>query len=900
MKRHCGLLKSASVLCLLLVVSAGWAQAPKRTLKPNDYGLWEMLSFAKLSNDGRWFAYAASKIEGDRRMVIRNVDSPQQVEVPNAVNAEFSEDSKWVAYTIGPSRKEADEARQKKQPFEPKLVLKNLASGEERTYEAVQQFRFLKTSKFLLVGSLPSQPAKEGGSDLTVVNLETGAQLVIGNVANLASNESGTCVALEIDSGGKYGGVQLLDPATSSLKTAYWGKEGVTGLTWAKKSDTLAFFVGKDDDKKEGPWNVFALVTAVQNAAPAIAIVDPAKLDGFPKDYRIAEFAGLDLSDDGKSVVFGIRKWEDKKKPVAGNPEDKPDVDVWHYKDIDPQPLQQKQASRERMKTLACLWKEGKFVQIEDEKFDRATVLKGHAYAYGPDKTPYDTPVKVGGLVFADWYIVNLANGTRAKILDKTQWPVFGSGEGKYLTYYKEKNWWLYDLAKGTHTNLTGKLGVSFEDVEYDGPQKEKPYDSVPVWLAGDKGVLLYDQFDLWMADPATGKVVKWTNGRADKISFRAVDVYRDSDAIDLNLPIYFRAFNEDTKASGIAMRSPDGAFKMLAMDDSATDLLQKAKNADRMLFSYQTFEKSPNVFVTNGLVEQAKPLTKTNPQQENFLWGKTELVRYKSAWGKELAGTLIYPADYKKGGSYPMVTLIYERQSDGLNRYRPPVERDSYNVQVLSQNGYFVFLPDIAYRLGEPGVSAVQCLEPAVAAVLQKHVGVDPRRVGLMGHSWGAYQTAYAVTVSKAFAVGVAGAPLTDLVSMYDSFYWNSGESNQVIFESSQGRMAGPWWEDMKSYMDNSPIYQAGKMNKPLLIAFGDQDGAVDWRQGQYLYSALRRMGKFIIMLVYPGENHGLARKGNQLDYAHRLRHFFDVYLKGAKPEPWITEGVPFSKKNP
>jgi len=107
------------------------------------------------------------------------------------------------------------------------------------------------------------------------------------------------------------------------------------------------------------------------------------------------------------------------------------------------------------------------------------------------------------------------------------------------------------------------------------------------------------------------------------------------------------------------------------------------------------------------------------------------------------------------------------------------------------------------------------------------------------------------------------------------------------------------PWWDDMKAYMDNSPVFQAGKMNKPLMIAFGDQDGAVDWRQGQYLYNTLRRMGKFIVMLLYPGENHGLARKGNQLDYAHRLRHFFDVYLKGAKPEPWITEGVPFLKKD-
>ena len=75
-----------------------------------------------------------------------------------------------------------------------------------------------------------------------------------------------------------------------------------------------------------------------------------------------------------------------------------------------------------------------------------------------------------------------------------------------------------------------------------------------------------------------------------------------------------------------------------------------KAKDADRMLFWLKTFEKSPNVYVTNGLFKEAKPLTGTNPQQANYLWGKAELVHYKSAWGKDLAGILIYPADYGPG----------------------------------------------------------------------------------------------------------------------------------------------------------------------------------------------------------------------------------------------------------
>jgi dipeptidyl aminopeptidase/acylaminoacyl peptidase len=181
------------------------------------------------------------------------------------------------------------------------------------------------------------------------------------------------------------------------------------------------------------------------------------------------------------------------------------------------------------------------------------------------------------------------------------------------------------------------------------------------------------------------------------------------------------------------------------------------------------------------------------------------------------------------------------------------------------------------------------------VDAVFAKNIGVDSNRVGLMGHSWGAYETAFVTTVSKAFAVGVAGAPLTELTSMYNSFYWNSGSTDQEIFESSQGRMGVPFWEDPKAYIDDSPVWRSRERKAPLLFAAGDADGAVDWHQSLYLYNTLRRLGKDAVLLVYPGENHGLTRKAVRKDYSMRVREYLDVYLKGAKPEPWITTGVPY-----
>ena len=82
--------------------------------------------------------------------------------------------------------------------------------------------------------------------------------------------------------------------------------------------------------------------------------------------------------------------------------------------------------------------------------------------------------------------------------------------------------------------------------------------------------------------------------------------------------------------------------------------------------------------------------------------------------------------------------------------------------------------------------------------------------------------------------------------------------------------------------------------MKTPLIILHNDQDGAVDFTQGMEYFNTLRRLGKPVVLLEYPGENHGLARLPNQLDYTERMKEFFDHYLKAAPSPDWLEYGVP------
>ncbi len=197
---------------------------------------------------------------------------------------------------------------------------------------------------------------------------------------------------------------------------------------------------------------------------------------------------------------------------------------------------------------------------------------------------------------------------------------------------------------------------------------------------------------------------------------------------------------------------------------------------------------------------------------------------------------------------------------------------------------------------MNDPGISSTACILAALKAAEATGV-VDPNRVALHGHSWGGYQTAFAVTQTKAFRAAIAGAPLTDMISMYSSIYWNTGSANQPIFESSQGRFSSGYWDNTEAYIRNSPVYHAKNVQTPLLILCNDKDGAVDHTQGIEYYNTLRRLGKPVVMLEYRGENHGLFKPEDMKDYTARMKEFFDHYLMDKPAPAWWTKGVPLLK---
>lgn len=536
-------------------------------------------------------------------------------------------------------------------------------------------------------------------------------------------------------------------------------------------------------------------------------------------------------------------------------------------------------------------------MRLADDSLKQVTITPEQKLAVGIDIREYELEGNLDGKRYQDIYVVNPATGERKLALRKAAHAMGASPDGTRLLFYDDGVFSVYDMQTGQSSALTKDIPSTFWDTENDVNQVKPPTQSFG-WTKDSSAVLLSDGWDMWKVPVAGGKAENLTvNGRKEKIRYhRPFRLDPEERGVDFSQPVYLGVYGEWTKKGGIGVIEPGHAgVRMLQWDDAAFSQLIKAKRTDTYLYTRETYKEYPDFYLADASLKGER-ITDANPQQKNFLWTSgVRLVDYTSTRGEKLQGALWLPANYEPGKRYPMLVYIYEKLSQSANNYPQP-GFNGFNIAHYTSNGYAVLEPDIVYKVNDPGISAVACVVPAVKAAVAMGVA-DAARVGIQGHSWGGYQTAFLVTQTDIFHAAVAGAPLTDMVSMYSLIYRNTGGTNQAIFESSQGRFKGGYWENMDAYIRNSPVYHASNVKTPLMILHNDKDGAVDQTQGIEYFNTLRRMGKPVILLEYKGENHGLARPANQKDYTLRMRAFFDHYLMDKPAPDWMEHGVPLLK---
>ncbi|MGH7500607.1 MAG: prolyl oligopeptidase family serine peptidase [Longimicrobiales bacterium] len=747
------------------------------------------------------------------------------------------------------------------------LVLRNLASGEERRIEWVTEYEFSPDGEQLAYVTSRKDGSGDGAHVMRTSN---------GQVAHILDGK-GTYKSLAFDDNGRQ----------------------------------LAFLSSRDDAEAEQPKFALYYWTTGAGAATRLATAGTA---GVPENWWVSDNEAPDFSETGSRLFFAtapaplpeLEEVPDDERVV---------VDIWNWKDPLLQPMQLEQLEDERNRdyqAVVHLGDNNRIVQLATEEVPEVSLaMDGDAdIALGRSNLPYRQEIS-WGQSGTDVYVVNVNTGARERVLEYIRGNASLSPGAKYIAWFdgEEEHWNVMDIATRAVTNASQAIPHPVVNELHDQPSLPGSYGNAG-WTENDARMLIYDRHDVWAVDPSgRGAPRNVTDGvgRRENVRFRVVDLDPEEDAIDPEQPILLSAFHYTTKQEGFFRDAwdPQAQPARLAMMDNSFGggfggaAVRKAEDADLVMFTRGSFTEFPDLYVSGLDFADMRRMSTANPQQSQFLWGTSELVEWRSASDNSvLQGILYKPENFDPAEKWPMMVYFYERLSDNLNDYVVPSPGgSSINISFYVSRGYLVFTPDIPYQVGYPGESAFEAVVPGVQSLVASGF-VDENAIGVQGHSWGGYQIAYLVTKTNIFTAAEAGAPVANMTSAYGGIRWGSGMSRAFQYEKTQSRIGGTLWDETLRFLENSPLFFADKVETPVLMMHNDEDGAVPWEQGIEYFVALRRLGKPAWLVNYNGEDHGLRQEQNRKDWTIRMQQFFDHYLKGEAPPLWLEEGVPATMK--
>ncbi|MGX5817280.1 alpha/beta hydrolase family protein [Chitinophaga lutea] len=932
MTRTAGWILSLSFFALPLTLTA----QSKKPLDHSVYDGWQSIGVKTISNDGRWAAWTVTPQEGDALLVIRDLKSGQQVEVPRGAAPVITEDSRFIVFSIKPFFKDVRQARiKKKKPDEmPKDSMGILKLGEKDILKVpgVRSFKTPEKGGGLIAyliekpkadttrGNRKPAPAKDfadddtpgkpGGAesgDLVIRLTASGQTDTVRNVSSYTLAKPGNYIALATTASKKdslsRSAVLLWNVQQRKADTVSRGDGSFVQFAFDEPGRQLAYAASRDSAKALQKFFSLQYYTPGQDSARTAVTRRSA---GMPGKWSVSEFATLNFSKDGQKLFFGTAPVQPPKDTNIVDFE-VAKVDVWHYLDDYLQPMQLKNLDRDLKKNYAAVYfpREQRFVQLADEQLENFTPLnEGNAdHGFGYTDKSQRIALQWTGSTNKSAYKVDLRTGARQLIRENLDGFYFTSPGGRFLLWFDlpAGKWFSYEMATGQTRDISGNIPVKMADEEMDMPDYPRPYFPAG-WLKDDKYVYLCDRYDIWQVDPLgreTPHMITKGLGRQTKTELRYMKLDKEERFFQPKQTLMLEAKNDSSRYAGyysLSLSSNKGP-QLITMGPWSYLPVEKAKQADMYLFQRQNFTASPDVYAGRSLANGEK-LSAINPQQASYNWGTVELIRWDTYNGKTTEGLLYKPEDFDPSKKYPVLIYFYEKLTDGLYSYQAPAPTPSrLNVTFFVSRGYVVLCPDIRYEAGRPGKSAYDYIVSGAEA-LAKQPWIDRANMAIQGQSWGGYQVCHLVTATPLFKAAWAGAPVANMTSAYGGIRWESGMNRQFQYEHTQSRIGATLWEKPELYIENSPLFHLPKVQTPLVIMHNDADGAVPWYQGIELFTGLRRLGKPVWMLNYNNEAHNLMQRQSRKDIQVRQQQFFDHFLKGAPAPQWLSKGVPAVEK--
>ena len=294
----------------------------------------------------------------------------------------------------------------------------------------------------------------------------------------------------------------------------------------------------------------------------------------------------------------------------------------------------------------------------------------------------------------------------------------------------------------------------------------------------------------------------------------------------------------------------------------------------------YSTPERSPEVFQGTLSDDSLHMVSDLNTEYfSNRLIGTTERFSINRS-GLDIESVLLYPANFDPSKKYPLVVNIHGGPH-GLFANSFDITR-----QLLSSNGYFVLAVNprgtstygkeyMLPVLGDWGGEDYNDIMAALDHVCHEDY-IDTERLAVTGYSYGGFMSSWVIGHTDRFKCAVIGAPVTNIASFYGTA--------DIGVNFGERQMGGSRPDNKEEYDFRSPLNYAENVDTPALLMHGDADYRVPISQSEEYFVTLKRLGKIVEFVRFPGQNHGLMRNGDlkmRKEYLARMLSWIDTYTK-------------------
>ena len=342
---------------------------------------------------------------------------------------------------------------------------------------------------------------------------------------------------------------------------------------------------------------------------------------------------------------------------------------------------------------------------------------------------------------------------------------------------------------------------------------------------------------------------------------------------------------------------SPRGDFPFLDRFDLATGNTERVFQAQgesyesvvavltpdgrTLLTKYETPKEPPNYFVRTLANGERRALTRFADPAPQLAGVERRFLTYKRNDGVQLSATLFLPPGYKAGERLPVVMWAYPREFTDP-ALAGQVSGSPYRFNTYSGASHLLFLTQGYAVLDNPAMpivgagetandayveQLVASAQAAVDAVVEIGVG-DRDRIGVGGHSYGAFMTANLLAHSRLFKAGIA----------------RSGAYNRSLTPFGFQSERRTFWQVPQVYAAMSPFWFADKVKDPILLIHGEADNNSGTFpiQSERFYMALKGHGATVRYVTLPLESHGYAARESVLQTLAEMIGWFDRYVKG------------------